>query len=118
MIALAGHVVPYHVRKGDVLYKPGDIGREAYIVRQGIDGAKCQIVISQDELQDVHVSDGEMIGVNALQVITFISLLSIILLHYCIIEHYIIMGVNALQVRSSFFVLPCGIMLMLLLAAL
>jgi CRP-like cAMP-binding protein len=67
LVALASHVIPYHVCEGDVLYQPGDIGREAYIVRQGIDGAECEIIISQDHHADVRVTNGEMIGVNALQ---------------------------------------------------
>jgi hypothetical protein len=67
LIALAGHVIPYQVWEGDVLYQPGDIGREAYVLRQGIDGAKCEITISQDNCKDICVGDGELLGVNALQ---------------------------------------------------
>ena len=60
-----------------MLYRPGDIGREAYIISQGIDGAKCEIVLSEAvqmansgdhvDITDLTCCDGDLVGVNALR---------------------------------------------------
>ena len=48
------------------LFKPGDSAQEAYIIERGVDEVGCRIRLQEEGKQELFLTDGDMVGANAL----------------------------------------------------
>ena len=48
------------------LFKPGDSAQEAYIIDCGINEEECRIRLQEEGKQELFLTDGDMVGANAL----------------------------------------------------